>query len=87
MKKVATTHKTKTKKILSYTAIIEKDEKSGYWAYVPAIPGCYTQGETLDELYANLQEVVELCLDVLKDKKESAPRSNFLSTTQIRVPA
>jgi len=79
--------KSRGKKSQSYTAVVEKDEKSGYWAYVPALPGCHTQGETLDEVYANLQEATELYLEVLKDKKESAPHSNFLSTVQVLVSA
>lgn len=44
-------------------AIVHEAEEGGYWAEVPALPGCYTQAETLDELKANLKEVVELLLD------------------------
>lgn len=73
------------KKTLNYTAVVEKDGKSGYWAYVPALPGCHTQGETLDEVYKNLQEATELYLEVLKDKKQSFPHSDFFSTVQVRV--
>jgi predicted RNase H-like HicB family nuclease len=40
-------------------AIIHQAEEGGYWAEVPALPGCVTQGETLDELKANLHEAVE----------------------------
>jgi predicted RNase H-like HicB family nuclease len=43
-------------------AIVHKAEEGGYWAEVPAIPGCATQGETVDELLANLREAVEGCL-------------------------
>jgi predicted RNase H-like HicB family nuclease len=39
-------------------------EEGGYWAEVPAIPGCATQGETLDELLENVREAVEGCLSV-----------------------
>ena len=60
MKKVS---KVRTKEVLGYEAIIEKDEMSGYWARVPALQGCYTQGETLNEVCANLQEAIELCLE------------------------
>ncbi len=35
-------------------AIVHKAEEGGYWAEVPAVPGCVTQGETLDELRAKL---------------------------------
>ncbi len=43
------------------TAIITKDEKSGILVgHIPGIPGAHSQGETLDELYKNLKEVLEL---------------------------
>ncbi|MFP4422577.1 MAG: type II toxin-antitoxin system HicB family antitoxin [Desulfococcaceae bacterium] len=44
--------------------IIHEAEEGGYWAEVPAIPGCATQGETIDELLINLQEAAEGCLSV-----------------------
>lgn len=48
--------------------IVHEAEEGGYWAEVPAIPGCATQGETFDELLANIYEAVEGCLAVdLKD--------------------
>jgi len=45
-------------------AIVHEAEEGGFWAEVPAIPGCATQGETMDELIANLHEAVEGCLAV-----------------------
>jgi predicted RNase H-like HicB family nuclease len=42
--------------------IIHEAEEGGYWAEVPAIPGCATQGETFEELLKNLYEAVEGCL-------------------------
>jgi predicted RNase H-like HicB family nuclease len=45
-------------------AIVHKAEEGGYWAEVPAVPGCVTQGETLAELRANLREAIEGCLSV-----------------------
>ncbi len=48
--------------------IIHEAEEGGYWAEVPAIPGCVTQGETHEELLSNLQDAIEACLSVdLKD--------------------
>jgi predicted RNase H-like HicB family nuclease len=44
--------------------IIHKAEEGGYWAEVPAIPGCATQGETFEELLKNLYEAIEGCLSV-----------------------
>ena len=44
--------------------VIHEAEEGGYWAEVPAIPGCATQGETFDELLSNIYEAVEGCLSV-----------------------
>ena len=44
--------------------VIHEEEEGGYWAEVPAIPGCATQGDTFDELLRNLYEAVEGCLSV-----------------------
>lgn len=44
--------------------IVHEAEEGGYWAEVPAIPGCATQGETFEELLQNLYEAIEGCLSV-----------------------
>ena len=44
--------------------VVHEAEEGGYWAEVPAIPGCATQGETFDELLKNLHEAIEGCLSV-----------------------
>jgi predicted RNase H-like HicB family nuclease len=44
-------------------AIIHRAEEGGFWAEVPALPGCNTQGETEEEIRANLQEAIELWLE------------------------
>jgi predicted RNase H-like HicB family nuclease len=44
--------------------VVHEAEEGGFWAEVPAIPGCATEGETMDELLANLHEAIEGCLSV-----------------------
>ena len=44
--------------------VVYEAEEGGFWAEVPAIPGCATQGETFEELLQNLYEAVEGCLSV-----------------------
>ena len=44
--------------------VVHDVEEGGYWAEVPAIPGCATQGETLEELLHNVHEAIEGCLSV-----------------------
>jgi len=42
--------------------VVHEAEEGGFWGEVPAIPGCASQGETLDELTANLHEAIEAAL-------------------------
>lgn len=44
--------------------VVHEAEEGGYWAEVPSIPGCATQGDSFEELLANLYEAVEGCLSV-----------------------
>jgi predicted RNase H-like HicB family nuclease len=44
--------------------VVHEAEEGGFWAEVPAIPGCSTQGETMEELLHNVREAVEGCLSV-----------------------
>ena len=44
--------------------VIHNAEEGGFWAEVPAIPGCHTQADTWEELLPNIYEAVEACLSV-----------------------
>ena len=44
--------------------IVHKAEEGGFWAEVPSIPGCATQGETMQEIEANVREAIEGCLSL-----------------------
>ena len=48
---------------MKVTAVVHKADEGGFWAEVPSLPGCRTQGETMNELKANLREAVELYLE------------------------
>lgn len=48
----------------SFRAVVHGERDGGYWAEVPDLPGCFTQGETLDEVYHNLEEAIACHLDV-----------------------
>lgn len=56
-------------KVLNFKVIIEQDEDGVFVASVPAIPGCYTQGQTYEEVINNIKEAIELCLKVAKEDK------------------
>jgi predicted RNase H-like HicB family nuclease len=48
---------------MTLRAIVHQADEGGFWAEVPALPGCATQGETMEEVRANLREAVELWLE------------------------
>ncbi|MFH0907279.1 MAG: type II toxin-antitoxin system HicB family antitoxin [bacterium] len=48
---------------MTIKVIVHKAEEGGFWAEVPALPGCVTQADTMDELHANLREAIELWLE------------------------
>jgi predicted RNase H-like HicB family nuclease len=66
----------------NFTAVIERDAGTGlYVGWVPGFPGAHSQGETLDELQANLREVIEMLLEEGEPKLES----QFVGTQTVEV--
>ncbi len=64
--------------------VIEKDD-SGYYAYCPELEGCQTQGDTFEEVMANIKEAIELYLETCQQKKLRLPLSKQILTTSIEV--
>lgn len=57
--------------------VVHDAEEGGYWAEVPSIPGCATQGDSFEELLQNLYEAVEACLSVDLDDPRSGSSSSL----------
>ena len=74
-------------KILSFTVTYEASDEGGFVAYVPVLPGCRTQGETLEEAEDNIKEAISLYLESLLSHKEKLPRENkiFQGRVEVRV--
>jgi predicted RNase H-like HicB family nuclease len=53
--------------VQKYAIVIHEEPEGGFWAEVPALPGCYSQGETVDELLANVREAITGVLEVMKE--------------------
>lgn len=72
---------------IQLTAHIERDPESGlYIGMVPSIPGAHTQANSLDELQANLKEVVELCFEEMtKEEIEALPEFVGLQSFSVAV--
>ncbi len=73
---------------MTIKAIVYEAEEGGYWAKVPTMPGCYTQGETKEELVANLHEVIELWMEVDQERKlDSQPKEPGSHELELRYAA
>lgn len=69
-------------KILDFSVIIEQDEDGVYVASVPDIPGCYTQGKSVNEVLERIREAIELCLE--SDEEEIEPMK-FVGIQRIQI--
>lgn len=52
----------------NYAVVIHEDPEGGFWGEVPALPGCYSQGETIEELKHNIREAIAGVLEVLREQ-------------------
>ncbi|MBI2304348.1 MAG: type II toxin-antitoxin system HicB family antitoxin [Chloroflexi bacterium] len=59
---------------MEYSVILHKAEEGGFWVEVPALPGCYSQGESPEEALTNVKEAIELYVEVLRDDDQPIPR-------------
>jgi predicted RNase H-like HicB family nuclease len=62
--------------VQNYAVVIHEDPDGGFWGEVPALPGCYSQGETVDELKHNIREAIAGVLEVLREQGRE-PDSNI----------
>lgn len=56
------------RRVFEFDVVILEDETGGFVAFVPALPGCHTQGDSLDEVLRNVREAIELYLETLNDE-------------------
>jgi predicted RNase H-like HicB family nuclease len=69
-----------------FDVVIVEDETGGYVAFVPALPGCHTQGDTLEELIENVKEAIELYLEtVTAEEKEELLRQRLVGIQKVKA--
>ncbi len=66
------------------SVVIEKDEH-GYYAYCPELEGCQSQGDTFEEVMANIKEAIELYLETLPEEERKLSVSKEIITTSLEV--
>ena len=69
-------------KVHSYSVYIEPSPEGGFWSQVPALPGCFSQGETVEETIANTKESIELYIE---DEHNDVPVESEYSMN-VRIP-
>lgn len=78
-------YKDEQMKVLEYSVVVHKAEEGGYWLEVPALEGCFTQGETLKELMKNAREAIILYLEGLKELGKKIPKDENITVEKVRV--
>ena len=76
----------RTSKSFSYAVFYEQASAGGYVAFVPALPGCHTQGETLEETECNVKEAIALYLESLATHGEAIPEEGRSFQGRVTVP-
>jgi predicted RNase H-like HicB family nuclease len=62
--------------VTNYAIVVHEEPEGGFWAEVPALPGCYSQGETVAELLENVREAISGVLAVMHEHG-TAPEKNI----------
>jgi len=71
-----------------FDTIIVEDGTGGYVAFVPALPGCHTQGDTLQELMENVKEAIELYVETLsEEEKKELLRQRVVGIQKVKALA
>ena len=58
--------------------LIHTDEKKGFWVEIPSLPGCYTQADTMEELFPNIYEAVEGYLKVREEESMDSTSTQYV---------
>ena len=71
---------------MTYTVLVHPAEEGGFWAEVPELPGCMSQGESLDELQQNVVEAIEACVAAYIEDHGTPPPADTIKW-ELPVPA
>ena len=71
-----------------FDVVIIEDKTGGYVAFVPALPGCHTQGDTLEELMNNAKEAIDLYIETLeKEEKQDLLQQRVVGIQKVKALA
>jgi len=84
-KKSRTKSAPKLTRVDHFPVIAHEDEKRGCWVECPALEGCYSQGDTIDEALRNIREAIELCLEDSTSRVKAHRASHSVSLHFVRL--
>lgn len=70
---------------IKFKVVLEPQPEGGYVAYVPALPGCFSQGETEEEALENIKGAIELYLEVLEEKELGKVMKKFVRSGDSQI--
>ena len=70
--------------VYRFTVVIERDEE-GYFAFCPELQGCYTQGETYEEVLKNIKDAIRLHIEDRLETGEGIPQPESVTFTTLEV--
>ncbi|HFC98675.1 MAG TPA: type II toxin-antitoxin system HicB family antitoxin [Thermosulfurimonas dismutans] len=73
------------KRVLNFVVILEPDPSGGYVVSCPELPGCYSQGESVEEALENIKEAILLTLEDLAESEEPLPESRKILVSTVSV--
>ena len=73
------------RRAMEYMVVFHRAEEGGYWAEVPTLPGCYSQGETIEETMDNIREAIESHLQALREDKQELPTEGEFVIGSVKV--
>ena len=70
---------------MEYTVIVHTAEEGGYWVEVPALPGCFSQGETIEATLVNVREAIALHIESLQEDGQDIPQDSGFVISRVEV--
>ena len=71
---------------MDFTVILHEAEEGGYWVEVPSLPGCLSQGETVDETLENVADAIRSHVEALREDGQPVPEDKGFLLGRVSVP-
>ena len=71
---------------MEYTVVLHEADEGGYWAEVPSLPGCFSQGESVDETLKNAAKAIKSHVEALKEDGQKVPKERGFFVGRVSVP-